>query len=151
MKKTMFTTLLAVAVWLTGCQPSAGVQEVPEDESQRRELYSTILSNDTYRSEMVAMMQDAPADGMMGNKEHMDGMMGADGIKMKQSPEAMEDMMRQMMARCETDTAACNMMSLMLVRHSGMMQNMMQRMQENGMVDQACMQQMMQRMNTDRR
>ncbi|RDV13653.1 hypothetical protein DXT99_17915 [Pontibacter diazotrophicus] len=151
MKGTMLTVLLAVAVWLTGCQPSAGVQEVPEDESQRRELYSTILNNDTYRTEMMAMMRDAPAGGMMGNRRHMDGMMSSDGVMMNQSPEAMEEMMQQMMARCETDTAACNMMSRMMVRHSGMMQNMMQRMQENGMVDQACMQQMMQHMNTNRR
>lgn len=147
MKETMLTMLLVVTVWLTGCQPSAGVQEVPEDESQRRELYSTILNNDTYRTEMMAMMRDAPAGGMMGNRGHMDGMMSSDGVMMNQSPEAMEEMMQQMMARCETDTAACNMMSRMMVRHSGMMQNMMQRMQENGMVDQACMQ----HMNTDRR
>ncbi|RDV14318.1 hypothetical protein DXT99_14405 [Pontibacter diazotrophicus] len=97
---------------------------------------------------MMAMMRDAPAGGMMGNRGHMDGMIGSDGVMMNQSPEAMEDVMQQMMARCETDTAACNLMSRMMVRHSSMMQNMAQHMQENGMVDQACMQQMMQHMNT---
>ncbi|WP_460926009.1 hypothetical protein [Pontibacter brevis] len=148
MKGTMLTMLLAAGIWLTGCQSSANVEEVLEDESQRRELYSTILNNESYRTEMTAMMRDAPAGGMMGNGQHMEGMMGSDGMMMNQNPEGM---MQQMMARCETDTAACNMMSRMMMRNSGMMQNMMQRMHENGMMDEACMQQMMRNMNTNRR
>lgn len=151
MKKSMLAMLMAGAVWLTGCQPSVKVEKVLEDESQRRELYSTILNNDTYRTEMIAMMRDAPAGGMMKNRGHMDKMMGSEGMMMNQSPKAMEDMMQQMMARCETDTAGCNMMARMMMRHNGMMQHMMQHMQEKGMVDQACMQQMMKHMNTNRR
>lgn len=151
MKETVLTILLATGVWLTGCQSSTNVQDVLEDESQRRELYSTILNNDSLRTEMMAMMHNTQTDGMMGNKEHMKGMMGSGGMMMNHNQEAMQDMMQQMMAQCETDTAACNMMSRMMMRHSGMMQNMMQRMHENGMMDAPCMQQMMRNMNSNRR
>lgn len=151
MKDTLLTILLVTGFWLTGCQPSANVQEVLEDESKRKELYSTILNNDSLRTEMMTMMRNTKAGDMMENKGHMEGMMGSDGMMMNHNPEAMQGMMQQMMAQCETDTATCNMMSRMMMRHSGMMQNMMQRMQENGMMDETCMQQMMRNMKSNRR
>ena len=155
MRNILLTSMLLMLLAVTGCQREANVQQIIGSEAQRREVYTAIMENPEMRTEMMQMMREHPQSDMMGEGGMMNGnhmMMGdSAGMMGSMNQENMQSMMRQMIERCETDTAACNMMSRMMMGHSGMMNKMMQRMHERGMVDEACMQQMMRNMGNGRR
>ena len=145
----ILTTCLVVS--LLSCQREATVQQVMDNEAQRREVYSMIMENPELHKEMMQVMQEHKMDGMMGEgmmgKDHH--MMGGDSamhMKGGMDHSKMQGMMQQMMAACAKDSANCNMMAKMMMNNRPMMMQMMQQMQKGGMMDDACLQRMKQKM-----
>ncbi|GAB3200861.1 hypothetical protein ABID22_003173 [Pontibacter aydingkolensis] len=150
MKNLLFATTAFLLLVSTGCQRTDDARVMLHDKNERREVYATILDNEEMRNEMMDMMGERNMSGPMGRGGMMQGggMMG-DTMRMGgMNRQQMQVRMQEMMAQCETDTAACNMMAQMMMQHRGMMGNMMQRMQQRGMVDSDCYQQMMNNMKT---
>jgi hypothetical protein len=144
--KNYFKIMIAIMLLAaTGCQTSESAQAMLQDENERRDVYNTILENVEMRNEMIAMMRERNIEGMMGQGGMMrgGGMMGDTTGMRSMNRQQMQARMQEMMAQCETDTTACNMMSQMMLKNRAMLGNMMQRMQQRGMMDADCYQQMM--------
>lgn len=139
MKKSLLPLLASLLLLASACSQSDNVQAMLQNESERRQVYSTILEDEQMRGELMAMMRDQNMGaGMMQNG----GMVGDTAGMAKVHRQQMQIHMQQMMTLCESDTAACNEMSRMMLQNQGMMQHMVQRMQHQGMIDANCMEQM---------
>ncbi|MBC5991902.1 hypothetical protein [Pontibacter cellulosilyticus] len=149
MKKTVLNVTIILLTGLLACQESDDdVQEVLQNESERQEMYMAILDNEEMRNEMMEMMRERNMSGPMGRGGMMQGGMMGDTMRMGgMNRQQMQARMQEMMKLCETDTAACNTMAQTMLQHQPMMRNMMQHMQQQGMVDANCLQQMQRRMN----
>ncbi len=127
-----------------------------DSESQRKEVYATIMDNPEMRQEMMQAMRAHPQGGMMMGRSGMgqDRMMGDTTIMMSDtvmmggmSRENMRTMMQQMIAACAEDSANCTQMAQMMTQHRQLMQGMMQQMRQKGMMGENCYQQAMKNMS----
>ena len=119
MKKTLI--LLAIAsLSFTSCSSNDKAPEMLNNEIQKKEIFSAIISNDKLLSEFM--------DTMMTN--HHDKMMSMMESKMKSDKTMQMDMMGGMMNMCEKDSLMCNKMMTMM-QSKPMMMNKMKKM--NGM------------------
>ncbi|WP_299761289.1 hypothetical protein [uncultured Pontibacter sp.] len=151
MKTTIVNSIILLLLSITACQQEASVQTIMQNEAQRKEVYNMILEDDEMNKEMMQVMREKNSGDMMGDagmmgKGHM--MMGdSAGMMGGMDQGQMRNMMQQMMAACAQDSANCSMMSGMMMGNSDMMRNMMQQMRQKGMIDDACMQQMVNSMS----
>jgi hypothetical protein len=150
MKNYLLLLFAAVLISATGCQKDVNMQKVMENEAQRKEVFDIIIQNPEMHKQLMAehkksgkmdMMMDKHKmeKGMMMKKDSTQMMGGMDKAKMHQ-------MMQKMMKDCSTDPENCEMMSKMMMDNREMMMNMMQKMHQGGMIDDACMQKMKQKM-----
>lgn len=146
MKKylTFFTAVLILA--MSGCQSSENAQTMLQDENERQQVYNTILENEEMRNELMAQMRERNMSGGMMGRDGMAGNRGMVGDTAGMSSwdhQQMQARMQEMMAQCGTDTAACTMMSEMMLQNRALMGNMMRQIRQRGQMDQGCMQQLM--------
>lgn len=156
MKNLIVSVIFLFVLAASGCQQQASVQAVMESESQRKEVYATIMDNPEMRQEMMQAMRAHPQGGMMmgGNRMGRRPMMGDTTIMMSDtarmggmSRENMRTLMQQMIAACAEDSANCNQMAQMMTQHRQMMQGMMHQMRQKGMMGENCYQQVMKNMS----
>lgn len=146
MKNTIKTVvLLMFAGFFTACQESQTTEQVLADEAQRQEIMQTIVNKHDMMMEMMGMMMNGQYSKMMmsGNKEMMGMMMGDQQIMqdmMKETPGMMEGMMQNMMEMCQNDSAQSDYMIEMMYGNHMMMQGMMDKMHQNGMMNEECYQ-----------
>jgi hypothetical protein len=149
MKRLAIPFLTILIFSAASCHRHDNALEMLQDENDRLQVYNTILENEVMRNELTAMMRERNLSGPRGGSGMMHGRgmvgdtTGMAGIHRQQ----MQNHIKQMMQLCESDTAACNEMSRMMLQHPGMMSSMMQRMQQRGMLDSSSLQQMRRRMN----
>jgi hypothetical protein len=143
MRKIYIPLLTCLLLAASACQSSDNAQEMLQDENERRQVYNTILEDEEMRNELMALMRDRNMGaGMMGSG----GVIGDTAGMAQVHRQQMQLHMQQMMALCESDTAACQEMSRLMLQNQGMMTHMLQRMQQQGMIDTTCMQQLRRRM-----
>lgn len=119
MKKIIL--LLIVSLVYTGCmaQKSTDASKILKDEQKKEEIFSAILKDRELRAELMKrMMKEAESSGMMMN----------------------------MMKTAENDTAACKMMSSMMMKDPHMMDMMMNSMMDKAENDDAMCRKMCMRM-----
>ena len=149
MKKYLTFLTAVLLLSLTGCQGSENAQTMLQDENERQQVYNTILENEEMRNELMVQMRERNLsggmmgrDGMAGNR----GMVGDTTGMSSMNRQQMQAHMQQMIALCETDSAACKEMSRMMLENRALMGNMMQRMRQGGM-EQGCLQEMLRQLN----
>ncbi|PTX14188.1 hypothetical protein C8N40_11235 [Pontibacter mucosus] len=156
MKNLKISFIFLFALAASSCQQQASVQEVMESESQRKQVYATIMDNPEMRQEMMQAMRAHPQGGMMmrGGRMGRGPMMGDTTMMMSDtarmggmSRENMRTLMQQMIAACAEDSANCNQMAQMMTQHRQMMQGMMHQMRQKGMMGENCYQQVMKNMS----
>lgn len=146
--KHFFLPLLAILLLVTSsCQQSENVQEMLRDESERQQVYSTILEDEQMRNELMAQMRDQNMGAGMMRGGMMQGNIGDTSGMVSLHRQQMQQHMKQMMTLCDSDTVACNEMTRLMLQHPGMMSSMMQRMQRQGMIDSTHMNRMREEMN----
>ena|SRR5690606_27584266 len=146
--KHFFLPLLAILLLGTSsCQQSENVQEMLRDESERQQVYSTILEDEQMRNELMAQMRDQNMGAGMMRGGMMQGNIGDTSGMVSLHRQQMQQHMKQMMTLCDSDTVACNEMTRLMLQHPGMMSSMMQRMQRQGMIDSTHMNRMREEMN----
>lgn len=140
MRKHLFPFLALLLLGISSCQNSDNAQAMLQDESQRRQVFNTIIENEEMRNEFMGMMRAYNMSGPMGQggMMHERGAVGDTTGMGDINRQQMQANMQQVMAMCETDTAACNLMSQMMLQH----------MQQRGLIDTTCMQQIQKRMGT---
>jgi hypothetical protein len=147
-KKHVLTLLTLMLLAATGCRQTGNVQELLQDKNNRQKVFTAILDDEKMRNEFMDVMRERNMGAMMGQGGMMHGggmmadSMGMAGLNRGQ----MQARMQQMMALCQSDSAACNLMAGMMMRQRELMGNMMQRMQQRGMMDDNCLQQMRRRL-----
>ncbi|MHC2991547.1 hypothetical protein OB13_08110 [Pontibacter sp. HJ8] len=140
MKKLYLLLSACLLLMLTGCQRSETADEILRDEQTRGEIYTAILDDEAMQNEIMTLMRERNTSGpMMGRGAMMGDSMRMSGMNQGQ----IKAQMRQLLALCATDSAACNMLSQTMMQNRAMMGKMMQQMQRRGMLDSACMQQLM--------
>jgi hypothetical protein len=144
MRKSILPFLPLLLISLSSCQRSDNAQEMLQNENERRQVYNTILKDEQMRNEMMALMRD---QNMGAGMKSSGGIIGDTVGMARVHRQQMQLHMQQMMALCESDTAACHEMSRMMLQNKGIMHHMVQRMQQQGMIDTTCMQQMKQQMS----
>lgn len=138
---TFFTVCLFLN--LTSCQSSDNAQEMLQDESGRQQVYATILEDEQMRNELMAVMRDRNMGaGMM----HSGGMVGDTAGTARLHRQQMQLHLQQLTTLCETDSATCQEMALLMIQNQTMMRHVMARMQQQGIIDSTCLQQMRARM-----
>lgn len=148
MKKTLLPLLSLVLLCVSGCQQSDNVQEMLRDEAERQQVYSTILEDEQMRNELMAVMRDQNMGaGMMRGGMMQGGMIGDTSGMVNLHRQQVQQHMKQMMTLCDSDTVACNEMARLMLQHPGMMNSMMQRMQQRGMMDSTHLNRMRRGMN----
>ncbi|MDO6391291.1 hypothetical protein Q4E40_14215 [Pontibacter sp. BT731] len=121
---------------ISGCQQADSVQEMLRDEDDRQQVYSTILEDEQMRNELMAQMRDQNMGaGMMRGGMMQGGTIGDTSGMVSLHRQQVQQHMKQMMTLCETDTVACNEMARLMLQHPGMMNSMMERMHQRGLVD----------------
>lgn len=143
MRKIYLALLPCLLLAASACQSSDNAQEMLQHESERRQVYNTILEDDEMRNELMALMRDR---NMGAGTMASGGVIGDTAGMVQVHRQQMQLHVQQMMALCESDTAACNEMSRLMLQNQGMMAHMIQRMQQQGMIDTTCMQQVRRRM-----
>ncbi|WP_299700570.1 hypothetical protein [uncultured Pontibacter sp.] len=146
MKKYLLPFLALLLISISGCQNSDNAQTMLQDENERQQVYNTILENEEMRNELMVQMRERNMGesmmgrgGMAGNR----GMVGDTTGMSSMNRQQMQARMQEMMAQCDTDTAACTMMSEMMLQNRALMGNMMRQIRQRGQMDQGCMQQLM--------
>jgi hypothetical protein len=143
MKRLALLPLAILVLFSAGCNRHGSAQEMLQDENDRRQVYNTILENEAMRNEFMTLMRERNLSGPMGGggMMHGRGMVGDTAGMAALHRQQMQNHMKHMMQLCESDTAACNEMSRMMLQHPGMMSSMKRRMQQHGMFDTSSMQQ----------
>ncbi len=129
---------------------SSDVKKLLENRDTREEIYNTILNDHNFMMEFMGKMRGSEHamammrgnhDMMMNLEEgtYMQGSnMGPDNGRMMDTiyhnPELMQEMMGHMMDMCETDSSVCTELTDMIAEHPGMMQMMMQKFNQEGMM-----------------
>lgn len=130
---------------ISSCQRSDSAQEMLQDANERQQVYNTILENEEMRNELMSLMRERNMSGPMGSGGMMQGsgMVGDTTGMAAMNRQQMQARMQEIMAQCGTDTAACTMMSEMMLENRALMGNMMRQIRQRGRMDQGCMQQLM--------
>ena len=137
MKKLSFYSVAVLLLTASACQHKDVAQELLQDENERRQVYTTILENEQMRNELMVMMRDRNTHGPMGMGDRGHDSMGMADMHRRQ----MQIEMQRMMSICETDTAACNMMSQTMLQNHALMGSLMQNMHRRGNMSSDCLQQ----------
>jgi len=139
----IFSMLVALSalLFLASCSSAPSAEKALQDEQFRSELFDQIAGNHAYMTEFMqkAMKHEHGKMMLMQNKEGMMSMM-------KERPEMMQGMMKNMMAMCKKDSSMYGKMGGMMMQDKGMMQHMMKMMHEKGMMSKDCMMQAMNKM-----
>jgi lipoprotein NlpI len=149
MKKYLIFFTMVVLLSMAGCQGSENAQEMLQNENKRQQVYNTILEDEEMRNEMMALMREHNMSGGMMGRGGMAGnrgMVGDTTGMSRMNRQQLQARMQQMMALCETDSAACKEMTGIMLENRALMGNMMQRMREGGM-QEGCLQQMLRQLN----
>ena len=127
--KSIIILFATASVYITGCTQH-NMSDMFSNDSHRSEMFSEILQNDQWSSELIdSLMMKHHGQMMMKMKS---AMMGDKSMQ--------EDMMGKMMDNCDTDSSMCTMMTVMMTNHKPSMKMMMGIMHDKGMIDMGCMQ-----------
>ena len=127
--KAILILLATTSLYISGCNQH-DMSDMFTNDAHRGEMFSEILKNDQWSSELMDSL-------MMKHHEQM---------MMKMKSEVMgdksmqEDMMGKMMDNCDADSNMCRMMTGMMTNHKPTMKMMMGTMHDKGMMDMSCMQ-----------
>ncbi|WP_018477588.1 hypothetical protein [Pontibacter roseus] len=144
MNKVYLTLLSCLLLAMAGCQGSGNAKEMLQDEEKRTQVYTAILEDEQLREEMMARMRDYNMGGP-GSRGQMQGrgMAGDTAGMAAMNRQQMQVHLQQLTTLCATDTAACSMLSDMMLDNRAIMGHLMQRMQRRGSMDSGCLQMMM--------
>ena len=101
--KKLFLILASTSLSLISCSSDHRAPEMLNNEIQKKEIFTAIISDDKLLSEFM--------DTMMNHHDKMMAMMGS---KMKTDKKMQMDMMSGMMDMCEKDTGMCKQMMQMM-------------------------------------
>ena len=135
-KYSALSFMAILLITSSSCQQSANVQEMLHDEDERQQVYSAILEDEQMRNELMANMRDQNMGaGMMRGGMVQGEMIGDTSGMVNLHRQQVQQHMKQLMTLCDSDTVACNEMARFLLQHPGMMENVVERMHQQGMID----------------
>jgi hypothetical protein len=138
MKKLYFSLLAVFLLTASACQRSDVAKELLQDEDERRQVYHTILENEQMRNEMMVLMRERNMQGPMGMDDRSQDSIGMADMHRRQ----MQTELMRIMSICDTDTAACNLMSQTVLQNRVLMGSLLQNLQRDGNMSANCLQEL---------